>query len=68
MRMFRDAPLTQAQLDMPSVRAARFLGAAGGVVVGCLLGLLPLFFTDRVFEKAGEEAAEAAAAAAAAGG
>jgi tRNA-specific adenosine deaminase 1 len=44
---FRDAPLSAAQAEMSSVKLARWAGASAGVVVGCLLGLLPLVYMDK---------------------
>ena len=37
-------PLTQEQLDMGASKAASNFGKAGGVVVGCVIGMFPLLF------------------------
>lgn len=41
--------LSTIQQAMKSVRAAKMTGAALGVTVGCLLGMIPLFFTSPGF-------------------
>lgn len=41
--------LSTLQQAMRSVRAAKMTGAALGVTVGCLLGMIPLFFTTPGF-------------------
>ena len=41
--------LSTIQQAMKSVRAAKMTGAALGVSVGCLLGMIPLFFTSPGF-------------------
>ena len=60
--------LSSLQQAMGSVRAAKMGGAALGVTVGCLLGMLPLAFMPPGFFKEPRGAAAAGAAAAAAGG
>lgn len=41
--------LSTLQQAMRSVRAAKMTGAAAGVTIGCLLGMVPLFFTTPGF-------------------
>eukprot|EP00200_Dunaliella_tertiolecta_P004349 CAMPEP_0202354142 /NCGR_PEP_ID=MMETSP1126-20121109/9593_1 /ASSEMBLY_ACC=CAM_ASM_000457 /TAXON_ID=3047 /ORGANISM="Dunaliella tertiolecta, Strain CCMP1320" /LENGTH=210 /DNA_ID=CAMNT_0048946575 /DNA_START=304 /DNA_END=936 /DNA_ORIENTATION=- len=47
----RDAPkLTKQQAQTSSARAAKAFGAAAGVTLGCLIGLLPLLLQGHFFE------------------
>lgn len=41
--------LSTLQQAMRSVRAAKMTGAVAGVTVGCLIGMIPLFFTSPGF-------------------
>merc|ERR1712107_187778 len=38
------ANLTLAQLELRSVRNAGRLGASGGIFIGCIMGMFPLYF------------------------
>lgn len=47
----RPPELTPIQLDMVSARIATNMGRVAGVVIGCLLGMLPLLFLNTESEK-----------------
>ena len=46
----RDSPkLTKKQAQTSQARAAKALGAAAGVTLGCIIGLIPLFLQGNFF-------------------
>lgn len=58
----REPALTAAQMASGGIRWASNLGRALGVIVGCLLGMLPLWFLPSPEEKNKERESAAAAA------
>ncbi|CAB0008930.1 unnamed protein product [Nesidiocoris tenuis] len=48
-------PLSPVQLDMSSSRIASNLGRVIGVTIGCILGMTPLLFINKVPDKTPEE-------------